>query len=61
MADLDPQNPNLIWSKKVASIAIGTCVVAKALPAELAERCIEIAAEEIYIRLVIGDRPPTGQ
>ena len=47
MADLNPQNPDLIWSKKVASIAISTCVVAKALPTELAERCIEIAAEEI--------------
>jgi hypothetical protein len=61
MADQSPQNADLIWSKKIASFAISTCVVAKALPAELAERCIEIAAEEIYVRLVIGDRPPNGE
>jgi hypothetical protein len=61
MADPDPQNADLIWSRKVVSIAINTCVVAKALPAELAERCIEIAAEEINIRLMIGDRPPANK
>jgi hypothetical protein len=51
------------WSDRVAAIAVGTCVAAKPpLLAELApeqiERCFRIVAEEIYIRLIMGDRPP---
>jgi len=63
MPDLDEQEArsaaDKIWSRKVASIALHTCVHAKALAPEQVERCIEIVAEEIFVRLVIGDRPPT--
>jgi hypothetical protein len=50
------------WSRKVAGIAIATLVVAKpqlvSLTPEQMTRCTEIVAEEIFVRLVIGDRTP---
>jgi hypothetical protein len=46
------------WSEHVASIALAACVHAKALTPEQLERCLEITAEETFVRLVIGDRPP---
>ena len=51
------------WSLMVAGIAVATLTVAKptllTLTPEQTARCTAIVAEEIYIRLVIGDRPPT--
>ena len=50
------------WSMRVAGIAIATLLVAKpqilSLSTEQVARCTEIFAEEIFIRLVMGDRPP---
>lgn len=47
------------WSRRVADIAISTLVVSKVvtLTAEQTALCTAIVAEEIYIRLIIGDRP----
>lgn len=51
-----------VWSRKVAEIAVGTLTIAKppflSLTPEQIDRCTEIVAEEIFIRLIIGDRPP---
>jgi hypothetical protein len=61
--DLSKQEDRAIadkaWSRRVASIALTTCVHAKALAPEQVQPCLEIVAEEIFIRLVIGDRPPS--
>lgn len=51
------------WSDRVAAIAIATCAVTKPpllghLTEEQIKRCTRIVSEEIYIRLVVGDRPP---
>jgi hypothetical protein len=46
------------WSEHVPSIALDACVHAKALTREQLERRLEITAEEIFVRLVIGGRPP---
>jgi hypothetical protein len=57
-ADLDRA-----WSRRVAGSAVGTLMVAKpqllSLTPEQVARCTDIVAEEIFIRLVIGDRPPS--
>lgn len=47
------------WSRRIAGIAIATLVVSKAvtLTEEQTALCTKIVAEEIYIRLIIGDRP----
>ncbi|GGF46173.1 hypothetical protein GCM10007301_02080 [Azorhizobium oxalatiphilum] len=49
------------WSRRMASIAIATISVAQPKIVELSDeqwlRCTEIVAEEIYVRLRIGDRP----
>jgi hypothetical protein len=59
MADRESRAADdLAWSKKVACIAIDTLVAAKIITREQAEQCIEIVAEEIHVRLAIGDRPP---
>ena len=62
-AELARAKLDAAWSQRVAGIAIGTCAVAKppllaSLTPEQIERCTLIVAEEIYIRLIIGDRPP---
>jgi hypothetical protein len=46
------------WSEHVPSIALDACVHAKALTREQLERRLEITAEEIFFRLIIGERPP---
>ena len=50
------------WSRKVAGIAVATLIGEKppllSLTPEQIDRCTEIVAEEIFIRLIIGDRPP---
>ncbi len=50
------------WSRKVAGIAVATLTVEKppllSLTPEQIDRCTEIVGEEIFIRLIIGDRPP---
>ncbi len=49
------------WSRRVAAIAVATLTVAKpqllSLTPEQLIRCTEIVSEEIFVRLVIGDRP----
>jgi hypothetical protein len=50
------------WSRRVAGIAVATLTVAKpqllSLTLEQITRCTDIVTEEIFVRLVIGDRPP---
>jgi hypothetical protein len=45
------------WSKKVANLAIDELVLAGIVPQTQYERAVEIAAEEIFVRLAINDRP----
>ena len=45
------------WSDSVASIAASTLQVAKLLPDADYDRVREIIAEEILVRLILGDRP----
>jgi hypothetical protein len=44
------------WSRSVASIAAVTLIHAKVLPESDQDRATAIIAEEIRIRLIIGDR-----
>ena len=50
------------WSYKVAGIAVDALAVAKpqllSLTREQLNRCVDIVAGEICVRLIIGDRPP---
>jgi hypothetical protein len=45
------------WSSSVANLVIDTLVTAKIVAKTDFERAVEIAAEEIFVRLSIGDRP----
>ncbi len=45
------------WSRSVASIAAVTLIHAKILAESDQDRATAIIAEEIRIRLIIGDRP----
>ena len=49
------------WSERVASIAAWTLVHANVLPEPLHERAAAIIAEEVFVRLCAGDRPPTNR
>jgi len=53
---------DLVWSRHVAGIAFGTLQVARTVTINLQplewEIVTKIVAEEIYVRLIIGDRPP---
>ena len=46
------------WSERVANLAVSTLVDAGVLPVSQQERATAIVAEEVLVRLVIGDRPP---
>jgi hypothetical protein len=63
VTDEEKAEQDRAWSRKVAGIAVGTLIVAKpqllSLTPEQVARCTDIVAEEIFIRLVIGDRPPS--
>jgi len=45
------------WSRSVASIAAVTLIHAKILAESDQDRATAIIAEEIRVRLIIGDRP----
>jgi hypothetical protein len=45
------------WSQSVAAIAADALVMAKLLAGSEQDRAKAIIAEEIYIRLIAGDRP----
>jgi len=45
------------WSKKIAGLVIDALVTARILPLAEVERATKIAAEEIYVRLALRDRP----
>jgi len=45
------------WSQSVGSIAAVTLIHAKLLAASEQDRASAIIAEEIRVRLIIGDRP----
>jgi hypothetical protein len=46
------------WSEKVAGLAIDAVVCAGLMPKQNFARAVEIAAEEIWLRLLMEDRPP---
>jgi hypothetical protein len=48
------------WSNRVGRISAATLVVAGVLPEQQQERAAAIIAEEVYVRLSIGDRPPSN-
>ena len=48
---------DLVWSRKIADLVIDALVRAKIVAAADIERAAAIAAEEIYVRLALQDRP----
>jgi hypothetical protein len=54
-------NPHMIWCLHVSDIAVATLDVNGLLLPDTYERVKRIVAEEIFIRMVIGDLPPEGQ
>lgn len=46
-----------VWSRSVAELAIDRLLDAKILDQADTERAIAITAEEIFVRLALGDRP----
>jgi hypothetical protein len=46
------------WSQRVAGLVADALVQANLLPKRDFARATEIAAEEILVRLCMGDRPP---
>lgn len=49
---------DLVWSRNVAGIAMSTLLIAGVITEDQAERCHAIIAEEVFVRLVMNDRPP---
>jgi hypothetical protein len=45
------------WSTKVANLAVDALIQAQLLPAADFERAKQIVAEEVLVRLCLGDRP----
>jgi hypothetical protein len=45
------------WSTKIARLVVDTLVNAKVISDSDYDRAVEIAEEEIFVRLAIGDRP----
>lgn len=45
------------WSRSVAELAVDALVTAKVLGEDDFERAVSIVAEEINVRLALGDRP----
>ena len=48
---------DLAWSRAVAELAADALVTAGFVPKGDIERATEIIAEEVHVRLAIGDRP----
>jgi hypothetical protein len=48
---------DVAWSRMVAELAADGLVTAKILAKDDLQKATEIIAEEIYVRLVAGDRP----
>ena len=48
---------DLAWSRMVAELAADGLVTAKILAKDDLQKATEIIAEEIYVRLLAGDRP----
>ena len=48
---------DVAWSRAVAELAADGLVTAKILAKDDLQKATEIIAEEIYVRLVAGDRP----
>jgi hypothetical protein len=48
---------DLAWSRMVAELAADGLVTAKILAKDDLQKATEIIAEEVFIRLVAGDRP----
>jgi hypothetical protein len=46
-----------VWSKRIATLVVDALWVAKIVPDAQFDWAKEIAAEEIIVRLVAGDRP----
>jgi hypothetical protein len=52
------KNATQQWSEDVAAFVVDTLLHAKIVQKEQCERAIEIAAEEIFVRLCLKDYPP---
>ena len=48
---------DVAWSRAVAELAADSLVTAMILAKDDLQKATEIIAEEIYVRLVAGDRP----
>jgi hypothetical protein len=48
---------DLAWSRIVAELAADGLVTAKILAKDELQKATEIIAEEVFVRLVAGDRP----
>ncbi|HEX8721686.1 MAG TPA: hypothetical protein VF736_13710 [Pyrinomonadaceae bacterium] len=48
------------WSEGVAELAVDALVDAGLIAKKDFERAVAVVAEEIFVRLVIGDYPPPG-
>jgi hypothetical protein len=48
---------DLAWTRAVAELAADALVTARILAKDDLQKATEIIAEEIYVRLVAGDRP----
>jgi hypothetical protein len=48
---------DLAWSRMVAELAADGLVTAKILAKDDLQKATEIIAEEVFVRLVAGDRP----
>jgi hypothetical protein len=48
---------DLVWSRKIADLVIDTLVRTKIVATADIERAAALAAEELYVRLALQDRP----
>ena len=55
----DRDAAQLAWSRQVAGLVVDALITAGLMPRETLDQAIEIATEEIYVRLALNDRPPT--
>jgi hypothetical protein len=54
-------NPHFAWCLHVAGFAAAMLVTGKRVSVEQEEETREIIAEEIFVRMVIGEVPPPGR
>jgi hypothetical protein len=57
MAEGDRAAADLAWAKEIACIAVEKLTSKRLLKPEEAVVAIEIVAEEIFVRLILGHRP----